>query len=164
MSQRLVIDCRKFSFENKRIDGFLALQSFDRLNDQLCNAEGTVHYVLSGFLGRDGRVCFELEISGQLSLVCQRCLGPVAFPLDVKSSLELVPEGFDLALEPLEDDDKDFLPWTKTLDVGLLVEDEIILALPAVAKHPSCVLQGPAEGSTVTSPFVGLATLKSGLH
>ncbi len=101
-----------------------------------------------------------LEVSGTLSLACQRCLEAVPCDLDVDSLLELVPEGTELSQDELEDDTRDFLPVVRELDVVELVEDEILLALPVAPRHEKCGLPGAADAGERINPFAKLSGLK----
>ena len=102
----------------------------------------------------------QLEVSGTISLSCQRCLGAIPFDLDVDSLLELVPEGEEMSQDELEDDTRDFLPVARELNVAELVEDEILLALPVAPRHEKCSLPGAADAGERENPFAVLAGLK----
>jgi uncharacterized protein len=92
-------------------------------------------------------------------LCCQRCLEAIEHPIEVRSLLEFVDSDGDLTQEELEDDSRDFLPDQKELDVAVLIEDEILLALPIAPRHDDC-LPGAARGSANVSPFSVLAGLQ----
>lgn len=164
MSQQTVIDCQRFALENGVQEGSLAVKALDRLHDQLSDTSGDLTYRLEGAYGERGQICLSLQVTGMLQLVCQRCMGPMAFEVDIDSHLEMLPDGAEVTQEELEDDSKDYLPWEKMLDVSALVEDEVILALPVAARHEECDLQGRAEAGENLSPFAALASLKSGLN
>lgn len=102
-------------------------------------------------------------IEGSVSLVCQRCLKALRFPLDLSFSLGIVasetdidrlPEGYEPLLvsgEPL-----------RTFDV---VEDEVLLAVPAFPLHEggqSCVMVYENQPLAVkNNPFSILEKLKT---
>jgi uncharacterized protein len=66
-----------------------------------------------------------------------------------------------------ENSDEDVLALTPTLDLRPLVEDELILALPLVPRHPTCPQPLPmsagegdlADGNEAEHAFGGLASL-----
>jgi uncharacterized protein len=104
------------------------------------------------------------SIQGTLTLVCQRCLKGLDFPVDIRFCLGIVsseaeidrlPGGYEPLLvsgEPL-----------RTLEV---VEDEVLLAIPAVPVHDQdaggcrMAYQNPAQPER-ESPFAILKNLKS---
>jgi uncharacterized protein len=93
-------------------------------------------------------------------LACQRCLEGISFKLDIDSRLELIPEDAELSQDELEDDTRDFLPVGGELNVAELVEDEVLLALPAAPRHERCGLPGAADAGERINPFASLAGLK----
>lgn len=156
-----MIDTQRFASEHRVLRGALSVESLDRLHDQLSNQGGEIQFELHGWFGEQGQVCLHLQASGVLQLVCQRCLGPMAFNVEIDRDFALLADGAEITQDELEDDSKDYLPWEKMLDVAALVEDEVILALPVAARHEFCGLQGRAEAGEVVSPFAALAGLKS---
>lgn len=138
----------------------MPLSGLGRLHDLLASREGEIFFRLEGYRGRQGESLLQLEVSGQLPLACQRCLGTVSFDLEVDNLLQLVPEGAELSQDELEDDTRDFLPVARELDVAELVEDEILLALPVAPRHEKCGLPGAADAADRVNPFAALAGLK----
>jgi uncharacterized protein len=99
-----------------------------------------------------------------LHLRCQRCLGLLDYPLDVTNTLIVTPPGGD-ALEGIEDPDApDTIEENPELEVGSLIEDEVLLALPFAPRHADgqCdgELQMVGESDREGSPFAKLAALK----
>lgn len=73
------------------------------------------------------------ELSGELELLCQRCLRPMPFPLHEQFDLMLVAGEAELARVPETHE-----PWVANalrLNVFELVEEQLLLALPLIAKH-----------------------------
>lgn len=166
MSQQLVIDGFAFAKKGGVREGKLSVSRLVRLHDLLAEVEGEVAYRLQGYLAERGQFRLRLQVTGRLSLVCQRCLKAVAYPLDVDRVLEPIPEDTELADDELEDDSRDFLPLPKSgeLDVAALVEDEIILDLPPVPRHENCAFPGDAESGERLNPFAALSGLKGKLN
>ena len=108
-----------------------------------------------------------LHVAAQatLNLECQRCLQPVAVPLDVSRSFRFV-HGEATAAELDADSEDDVLALTRALDLHELVEDELILALPLVPRHEVCTQPLAAPGGDPEpveerpNPFAALAALK----
>jgi uncharacterized protein len=80
-----------------------------------------------------------LHLIGQtvVSLECQRCLQPMSHPLAVERRLRFVADE-DQAAELDEESEDDVLALPRRLDVQVLLEDELILALPLVPRHDRC--------------------------
>ena len=100
-------------------------------------------------MSRQGRAGAGSDGAG--SVICQRCLRSVDYPLSIDSVLELIANEVDLSQDELEDD-TGFPGRAKELDVVALVEDEIILALPPAPRHDDCALPDSNTRGTV-SPF-----------
>ncbi|MBE2259435.1 MAG: DUF177 domain-containing protein [Candidatus Accumulibacter sp.] len=160
MSRRVVIDSLAFGLEGGSLKGELPLATMTRLLDLLTDSEGSLVYRIDGSLASGNRPQLAVQVDGVVHLCCQRCLETLEYPLALRSLLEFVDGESDLTQEELEDDSRDFLPAQKELDVAVLIEDEILLALPTVPRHEDCVLPGGGQGSPEESPFSVLAGLK----
>ncbi|MBO4585379.1 MAG: DUF177 domain-containing protein [Bacteroidales bacterium] len=83
------------------------------------------------------RVEADLHLTGTITVACDRCLEPLALPVDEAESLSFradVPEDADLSEEGTE-----VLPLTSTpggLDLSQVVYDYVCLALPLQRVHP----------------------------
>ena len=160
MPQHMLIDSRTFASDGASRKGELPVAELTRLLDLLTDSGGQVAYRINGRIGDGSGSQLLVEVDGELSLRCQRCLETIDYPLAVRSLLEFVDSDGDLTQEELEDDSRDFLPHQKALDVALLIEDEILLALPPAPRHDDCVLPGAGQESEIVSPF----TMLAGLH
>ncbi|HEX8987045.1 MAG TPA: YceD family protein [Rhodocyclaceae bacterium] len=155
-----VIDGLDFAKRAGSLSGSVAITRLGRLADQLADQEGALAFELCGMRDEEGKSFLELRIAGSLTLRCQRCLGPLPFPVAIRSRLLLVPPGDPWPDEELEDDETDALEATRELAVVPLVEDEVLLALPAAPRHDNCVLPAKTETQARPSPFAVLAKLK----
>ncbi len=160
MSQRIVIDSLAFAREAGSLQGELPIASLTRVLDKLAASVGNLSYRIDGRLGSRNRAQLVLQLDGELSVCCQRCLEGIDYPLKVRSVLEFVDEENDLTQEEIEDDSKDFLPAQKELDVVALIEDELILDLPSAPRHESCALPETGQGTGKVSPFSALKNFK----
>lgn len=142
---------------------------------------------------RDDELClllrFELEpngtyttvagsVSGQLGLVCQRCLGELRWTVPVTFELMVVANETDL-LEPIDPFDV-IVAGAGGLDLRTVVEDELLAALPLAPMHAAgeqcfadVIRTRPAAGSGASvqkgsgassgcghnRPFAGLSAL-----
>jgi len=157
-------DPLEFAREGRSLAGSVAVIQLERLHDLLADTSGAIAWSVRGGVEDDGageRKFLWLEAEAELRLVCQRCLGPYAFPLRLSSCLELMAPGQPLPDEELEDDRCDAIEVDRNLDLLALVEDEILLALPQSPRHKVCSPLGEMDGSSEkVSPFAALAALK----
>jgi uncharacterized protein len=77
-----------------------------------------------------------LEISALVWLTCQRCLELYSEKVELSSVLPIAKDESELARWESEDPLVDALVAEPRLDVATLVEDEILLGLPVVPRHP----------------------------
>jgi uncharacterized protein len=116
-------------------------QSFDvsipfaelaRLGEQLADKSGAVH-VVARFWRELGFPVADVAVAADLTLTCQRCLGPMRWPIDSRTRVVLVPDlaSADRAPEGL---DPVVIEEGRT-SVRDLAEEELLLALPLVAMH-----------------------------
>ncbi len=163
MSQQIVIDVQSFTRGGKTLQGEIPVARMERLHDLLTDIGGSLAYRAEGSTSREGRPQLRLEVEGALPLCCQRCLGPIGHAVQLVSVLEFVPsltEESDLTEEELEDDSRDFLPMQKEIDLITQVEDEVLLALPAVPRHDECEAPAGATNGARESPFAVLGQLQ----
>jgi uncharacterized protein len=162
MSQQPVIDSLAFSSQGGSLTGRLLLSRCSRLSDQIEPTDGALDYRVSGKSGAEGEPMLVLEIEGLLLLRCQRCLKTLDHPLKIVQEYELR-DGLDedtLMQEDMEDDSRDFLEASRSLDVVSLIEDEVLLALPVVPRHEACDLPGQGCNPEAASPFGVLRSIK----
>lgn len=131
----------------------------------------------------DGRTLPWLHLSATLdvTLQCQRCLGPVTEPVTVESDFRFVPTEAQAEAEDV-DAEEEVLELPTRLNLVSLIEDEILLALPLVPRHEHCPEPLPMAAGEIDAapgaegheqalaedaqerphPFAALAVLKSG--
>jgi uncharacterized protein len=101
-------------------------------------------------------------------LLCQRCLEQVVVPIDSECDVGFVTS--DEAAKQLPRHYEPVIVGDEPLDLHALIEDELLLALPAVPMHPQQTCQHPPgyrpetaeleEKSEKPNPFSVLAKLK----
>lgn len=159
-----VVDSLEFARDGGVLDGMLKIADLPRLADVLAATGGNLAVRLEGqrVIASDGGRSFWLilAVEGALSLVCQRCLSGVEFPLTLESRLQLVAPGQPWPDEDLADDDTDAIAADKQLSLLALVEEEVLLALPIAPMHEECEPPGAARDGHELSPFAALAALK----
>ncbi len=116
--------------------------------------------------GGEPELWLQLDVRAPVTLQCQRCLKAVQHELLVNRRFRFArsEEEAEKLDEELEDD---VLALQPRLNLQELAEDELILALPLVARHAgSCPdpLPLPTEDDTIeaaaSNPFAALAALK----
>ena len=155
------------------VDGELAgevpLDGLERLADSVIGVEppgAPVHWQAEGRLrpvtGGEPETWLHLTSQVCVSLRCQRCLQPMAAPLDVDRWIRFVRDAAQAEALDAELED-DVLELQRQLDLHELVEDELLLALPLVPRHDVCpdpLPQGSAPDVDVPqqrpNPFAAL--------
>jgi uncharacterized protein len=164
-----------------QLTGAAGLMVFDRLLEDLPEqpivrsaqdipkeGTGTVWFevAVKQEVGRRPRL--HMVLQSQVLLTCQRCLQPMMHSIDESVVFELLrherkhAEQTDEAfVDPQAPEE---LILEDLFDVGQLVEDQLILAIPYVPRHEVCSPQAPLvefEGEVEKlSPFHGLEKLK----
>ena len=163
MCEQVVIDSLDFARNAGTLRGKIAVADMPRLQDALYSDEGVLEYALSGGTNESGKPALRCEVTGELQLRCQRCLGAYMHPFVVRTSLVLVEDEAQLA-ESDNEMDSDAIVADPKMDVLALVEDEVLLALPLAPMHSlsECEVSQSVErtGSAVSGTFAALAALK----
>jgi uncharacterized protein len=158
MSQPGVIDGLQFARDAREISGVLGMEHLPRLAE-MQGATAGIAFRLRGGMMDDGKPCLHVVASGQLRLVCQRCLGPLSHPVSIEVELQLA--GSAREIEEA-DDEIDRVLASRAMSVAQLVEDELLLELPMAPRHERCSAEPPAERQERTNPFGALSVLKQG--
>lgn len=111
-----------------------------------------------------------LKAHGTLPMQCQRCLSAVDVPLDVDRWFRFVAD--ETTAEALDDDsEEDLLAISREFSLHDLIEDELLMSLPAVPMHEECPTHVPmsvvdeefeAAEAERPNPFAALAGLRIG--
>jgi len=154
------------------IAGRLAFARMKRLLEVVANAEGTAEVALNFAIDGQGIPNVRGQISAVLELTCQRCLETMKIPVTVKISLGIV--GSENEAKRLPEQYDPVVMHGEQLLIAEMVEDEILLALPAIPRHDpaDCAAAERAEkvrqdragesDASAANPFAVLAKLKTG--
>ncbi|HEY6241371.1 MAG TPA: DUF177 domain-containing protein [Burkholderiales bacterium] len=134
MSQAEVIDGLHFARAALQKRGCAGMEQLSRLAQMRCSTQG-LEYHLSGGTANNGKPCLRISVRGCVQLVCQRCLDPLPIPVVIDAELQLAESLREISEA---DDEVDRVLASRQMDVGRLVEDEVILALPMVPRHEAC--------------------------
>jgi uncharacterized protein len=163
MSEQVVADPLEFARGYKSLDGKIAVAHLDRVKESLASAAGEVSFKLTGFLNENNEPGLRCQVQATLKLVCQRCLEPMDYALEIDSSLLLSKDAQVLAEE--DPDTPDRIPAQRNLSIAELVEEEILLALPMAPYHPEAACKGQTHSELGTlHPFAALARLKTDIE
>ncbi|XOV88732.1 MAG: YceD family protein [Pseudomonadota bacterium] len=164
------IDFRKLADQAASLQGSVALAAFARLTGMLAATSGEIGVSLQFSRGKRRLPLVEGHCEGEVSMICQVCLEPVAVKVDTDVRSLLV-DNVDV-LKTLALDDDGLVCAAARVDLVDLVEDDIIVSLPMVPRHPagSCAaapvagqpLAAPgSDGAASTHrPFAGLADIR----
>jgi uncharacterized protein len=114
------------------IDFSIPLAELPRVSHELSATDGEATGTVR-FSRQLGHAVADLEVSTQPEVVCQRCMQPMRWPVKVNSRIALVSDynAADRVPEGLEV----FLVEADSVSVRDLVDEEVLLALPHVARH-----------------------------
>ncbi|UTF60548.1 YceD family protein [Gilvimarinus sp. DA14] len=161
-------DPRKYAQQGVELTGVLALEALPRLQGAVAGDSASFQVLLSFRIDEDGKKVLEGAIDGEVSMICQRCLDLVQVPLSCNLRLGIVWSEDQARALP-----RDLDPWVVgegAADFYDIVEEELLLSLPAVAYHdyacvPSEHFRSEAPEAEVSSkpkqnPFQVLEQLK----
>ena len=161
MSEQVVPDPIEFAQGRKCLEGEIALRKLERLRESLASNDGAVHFKLTGFVDAGASPGLRCEVQASLKILCQRCLEPMDYRLQIDNVLMLVRDE-PAALSVDDPEAPDYIRLQRDLPVAALVEEEILLALPMAPHHAENVCKGrPAADVGKLHPFAALARLKT---
>jgi uncharacterized protein len=154
------LDVAAFARERGRLEGMQPVAGMVRLSEGLdppadapapqvqWSAEG----LWSQPLGDQPQPRLRLRAQTTVWLTCQRCLQPVALPLEIDRTLRFARDEDEAARLDEEEEEEDVLALPRALDLPALLEDELILALPIVPQHETCPQALPWSGEPAVPP------------
>lgn len=148
-----------------RAQGFVPLAGLKRLAGVLRGEQaGAADADLELMLDAERRYWLQGRIGAELVLHCERCLSLMPWPVETAVGIFLPRSEAEATGLPA---DAEYTVMADPFRLYDLIEDELILALPLVAKHPAgtdCgdrALRGPvAESGARENPFAILRKMK----
>ena len=147
------LDVEAFARAGHRLEGRIALDDMPRLAGSVAGAGQPeapwADWQVQGWITQPlaGEAVCRLKLSGSVSvqLTCQRCLQPMTLPVSFTTVLRFAAD--EDAAQALDEssDNEDVLAMTRALDLRELVEDELIMALPIIARHDGCALPASVQ-------------------
>lgn len=165
------VEVRTLAAREVELAGSVSEARMPRLKEAIVAARGPAEVTARCFRDEEGRYVLDLAVTMPVDLACQRCLGPM--PVELKSHSQLVALWTDDQAAHLPSR-YDALVTDAESDLWQVVEDELLLAMPAFSYHEdvSCGaavgIQQPVEADDLTpsaaadkeNPFSVLAALK----
>lgn len=159
-----ILDAWRMVAARRGFSGRVPMARFERLRSLLAEDGGEVEFDLDFDQDALKVPYVEVRIRAGLPLVCQRSLKGFEFPVDIRQRLGLIRDEADEAALP-----PGYEPLLVAEDGKLvaleLVEDELILAVPAVPAAPGTQAMqrewsASEEERAQANPFAALAGLK----
>ncbi len=142
-------------------EGGWPVRDFGRLAELICNNSGEVQARLK-FGICAGTRCLDGSVTAELELRCQRCLEPVKQVIESTFRFGLIRNAEEAASLP--DEFEPLLMSDSEQSLLELVEDEILLSLPLVARHDnecSDILQKQVNNDSTQDTYKPFAALKT---
>lgn len=145
--------------------GTMPLSRMPRLVAVLESREGEAEFRLVAGIDLDRRPQLDLWVRAGLTLMCQASLAPYVETVERRTSLTVIAEEAETALLP-EDADPVIVDEGRVA-IATLVEDELLLGLPAVPRNPDVAEVAYSSGgepvtdtaSETRKPFAALGDL-----
>jgi uncharacterized protein len=122
--------------------GYLPISSLPRVAQEVSkiDKEDGFHWKVATHLvnspGSEPHQMLDLGLKGRIHVVCQRCLQDYGLDLNLERQFVLVATEAQADAYPIEDDELEPLVASQHFDLLALFEDEILLSLPLIPKHP----------------------------
>jgi uncharacterized protein len=152
-----LLDIGPLAEARARVDFSIPLKEFPRVQPLLAATDGEARGQLE-FSREDRFAVAEVSVAADVTLLCQRCLSPLKWPVESRGRAALVAtaaegERVPAALETV-------LAPEYRISLRDLVEEELLLALPLVPRHENDQCAGASAGADETNrPFAQLSEL-----
>jgi uncharacterized protein len=130
-----MIDPVKLSRQGADLEGEIPIAAMPRLQELLLDSSGNAHYDLSFTSNESGKRSVEGRICAAVVLQCQRCNQAVTVEVEVEPRLQVVLN--DAQAQNTQEGYEPLLLEEGVIALAELIEEEILLALPMIAKHES---------------------------
>jgi len=138
MLTRLPIEINPYRLIEQRrtLNGDLNLKPLARLQELTTHDEGSITVELVFEKTDTGLPMISGSMQGTVPLVCQRCLHAFDYVCDHK--WQVVLSNSDAEAEQVQEHYEAWVVEEDRIFIQDFVEDELLLSLPVIAKHPSC--------------------------
>lgn len=161
------LDLRRVGASGARLEGTVAVSGLRRLCARLESGEGEASAEVAVAFDQARQAVVSGRVRATVVMRCERCLGAVEVPLAGEFALAVVES--EPAADRLPAEEEPVLAERGRLAVHALLEDELLLALPIVARHEDTACDGGRrlfgpDGEVPEAerehPFAALAALK----
>ena len=159
-------DPRKFAQHGVSLEGVIPVSELPRLLEATEDSGREIQVKLEFTISEERKKVVIGTASADLALVCQRCLEPVTVP--VESSISLAVVWDEEAAKALPERFEPWITGEGMADLYEMIEEQLLLSLPAVAYHEEPCLDSklyssgkPVEVKKEKNPFQVLEQLKS---
>ncbi len=126
------VDPYRLALKAESLSGDMALASMKRLAQELVDNKGSVAVQLDFSYDEQRRAMVNGRITTVLTLKCERCLGPMLWPLESEFTLVIIREGDPGEIPP---EYEQYIMESDRVRLDEMIEDEILLSLPIVPRH-----------------------------
>lgn len=144
---------------HETVSGQLSLAKMPNLRTSQNRQHGEATVSISVVKRDDGQIVILGNANAELELDCQRCLQPIVEAYEAQ--FELVLLKYEHQTENVSEED-DAIVVEEQLALAPLIEQELILALPMIAKHDDCQANYENSANELTErqqPFANLKNL-----
>jgi len=123
----------KLARQGQVLQGTLKVKGMERLVQALCSDEAEIAVELHFDRDEQGVYFARGHLSADVQMICQRCMKPMSVPVQADVSL-----GFVVTSEQadkLSDRYEPCIIAEEPVSLAMIVEDELMLAIPIVALH-----------------------------
>jgi uncharacterized protein len=145
------IDPAQLAHHHSRLKGHVTLAQMTRVHGSLSDIQGDVFIDWQFDMDRKYRITINGQIQTQLIMLCMRCMQPMPWTIDAKTTLILLNDG--QSPDEIPDDYESISLTTTPTSLISLIEDELILALPLVARHTVCPSNEYLFSESITEPL-----------
>lgn len=133
------IDYHRYTEQGVKLDGVISRAECDkdlpRLNESIIENTGDVHYQLYFDMDVLGNRFVNGHAEAQVILQCQRCMDNFKLDLSCDISIAFVKNEFQQSRAEDSGYDIFWLETKELFDPRVLIEDELLLALPQIPMH-----------------------------
>ena len=128
-------DAFRLAAKGNSLTGEIDASTLERVADHLASGAGParIAWRIDGDHDPMQRPMLRVTVEGSLPLACQRCLQPFSLPIRQETRLLLAAN--EAELELLDAEEPEVVLASTPIDARTLIEDEILLSLPFVARH-----------------------------
>lgn len=157
------IDPWEFARNRRYCSGEVAVSATHSLREWAENDKNNIHLRLEGEVDKNQYPRLRGEVAVTLQLQCQRCLEMM--PFEVKHAFDYVLIADPAQEDRIEDGSETLICADHELELAWFAEEEVLLAMPMIAKHDNCAApQGSSvlpesTPETTENPFAALKEL-----